>query len=227
MCGRFIASPYSWQELFTRHRDFLNGLDMPMGADDEDGIIDSFNVKPTQRIQMACVANGALTGSSARWWFVPHWHKGPASDWKATTFNAKIETAFEKPTFRTAWDKGRCIIPALGYYEWTGTKGKKEPWHITVGHNAPVFFFAGLWSPLADGTRSCAILTRPAAKDIAALHPRMPVILTSDEIAGWLGHATPNSALIANLGTGWDGRHSFHRVARLAVYCCVGNSALA
>jgi len=100
-----------------------------------------------QTVSMAYMHNDILRADAARWWFVPHWHRGPAADWKATTFNTKIETAHEKPSFRTAWERGRCIIPASGYYEWTGAKGQKTPWFISPQTNLPVFFFAGLYAP--------------------------------------------------------------------------------
>ena len=153
---------------------------------------------------MAYMRDGEVIASPARWWFVPHWHKGGVKDWKATTFNAKIETAHEKPTFRTAWQHNRCIIPATGYYEWTGPKGSKQPHYITVEQNVPVFFFAGLYSTLRDGTQTTTILTQDAAPEIAELHHRMPVVLPADQIEPWMGCEDGDY--------GWSGGFKHHAV---------------
>ncbi len=175
MCGRFAQAKLDWLSYFELFGD-IELPDIPV----------SFNVKPTQDIAMAYLNDGEMVTSPARWWFVPHWHKGSVKDWKATTFNAKIETAYEKPTFRTAWRHNRCVIPATGYYEWIGLKGKKQPHYITIGQNVPVFFFAGLYSTLGDGIQTATIMTKDAAPEIAELHYRMPVILLADQIESWL-----------------------------------------
>lgn len=161
---------------------------------------------------MALLQSDQLLLTTARWWFVPHWYKGDVKDWKQTTFNAKIETAAEKPSFRHAWRHQRCIIPALGYYEWTGEKGQKQPWHIAPQTNAPVFFFAGLQSQLDTGLRTCTVLTRPALPQIAHIHSRMPVMLSEDEINPWLRHSVDDDTVKATLGTAWDARIAYHMV---------------
>ena len=161
MCGRFILGESSWAE----YHESLSIL-RPEPAKV------SYNIRPTQSAPIAYYGENGLLASNARSWFVPHWHKGEVKDWKATTFNAKIETAHEKPAFRTAWKTGRCLIPASGYYEWTGEKGKKQPWFIGIETNAPVFYFAGLRSKLADDSETCTILTRASAPQIDHLHAR-------------------------------------------------------
>lgn len=193
MCGRFAQAKLDWPSYFEMFGD-IEPPDIPI----------SFNIKPTQDIAMAYMRDGEISTSQARWWFVPHWHRGEVRDWKATTFNAKIETAHEKPTFRTAWRHNRCVIPATGYYEWTGPKGKKQPHYITVEQNIPVFFFAGLYSTLLDGTQTATIMTQEAASQIAELHHRMPVILPADQIEPWLS--------CENRDYGWSGEFKFHTV---------------
>ncbi|MDA8584976.1 SOS response-associated peptidase [Rhodobacteraceae bacterium] len=163
----------------------------------------SFNIKPTEMVPVVTGRDRNLTTSLARWWFVPHWHKGNVKDWKQTTFNARIETAFEKPSFRTAWKTDRCLVPASGYYEWTGEKGKKQPHYITVEQNLPVFFFAGLHSTLEDGSETCTVLTRAATPEIARLHHRMPVILNSQETESWLDFADEDEQVIETYGQDW------------------------
>lgn len=175
MCGRFAQTKLDWPSYLEAFGD-IAPPDLPA----------SFNIKPTQDIAMAYMQDGEMIAAPARWWFVPHWHRGGIKDWKAATFNAKIETAHEKPTFRTAWKNNRCVIPATGYYEWTGPKGDKQPHYISVEQNAPVFFFAGLYSTLRDGTQTATVMTTKAAPDIKELHHRMPLILSTDQVTDWL-----------------------------------------
>ncbi|QYK42824.1 MAG: SOS response-associated peptidase [Paracoccaceae bacterium] len=144
-----------------------------------------FNIKPTE--QVLILARTPLTGMTARWWLVPSWFDGAAAkDWKATTFNARIEEARDKPTFRAVWRKGRCLIPAGGYYEWTGERGARQPHVILSAGNTQTLFFAGLASRWRD-LLTCTILTRAANDSIAGLHHRMPVILDAEERDAWLG----------------------------------------
>ncbi|KIC48201.1 SOS response-associated peptidase [Tateyamaria sp. ANG-S1] len=201
MCGRFILSTLSWYE----YHEFLSIL-----RPTETRV--SYNIKPTQDVACVTMRDGAPVASTARWWFVPHWHKGDVKDWKQTTFNARIETAAEKPTFRIAWKAGRCIIPASGYYEWTGSKGRKRPHFITVEQNAPVFFFAGVHSVLRDGTETCSIITRPAEPEIEQVHHRMPVILDSAQVTGWLEQSDDDAHVLSNYGMSWTNRFSVRDV---------------
>ncbi|MFZ1728395.1 MAG: SOS response-associated peptidase [Albidovulum sp.] len=194
MCGRFILGESNW----AQYHDALSIISSVSGEV-------SFNIKPTQTVSFAHLRDGSLSAGHARWWFVPHWHRGDVKEWKATTFNAKIETAFEKPTFRAAWTSGRCIVPASGYYEWTGPKAAKQPWFIAPQSNLPVFFFAGLYSTLNDGQCTCTILTRNASEDLQHLHPRMPVMLNSSELLSWLNRSESDQTAIESLGTSWAG----------------------
>ena len=201
MCGRFVLGDSNW----AQYHDALSLVD---GAKQDI----SYNIKPTQSVALAFISEGRIKADHARWWFVPHWHKGKVTDWKATTFNARIESAATKPSFRAPWKAGRCIIPASGYYEWTGEKGKKTPWFISPQSNVPIFFFAGLYSRLTDGLMSCSILTRSALSDIQHIHPRTPVMLSADEILPWLNHSASDDEVIDTFGTSWDGRMTYHKV---------------
>lgn len=142
-----------------------------------------YNVKPTQEVVI--LAKTPLEPMLARWWLVPSWHRGGLKDWKATTFNARIEEAKDKPAFRAVWRHGRCLIPAAGYYEWTGERGAKQPHFIHPAGNDETLFFAGLASRW-DGLLTCTILTRAANDTTADLHPRMPAILDPEERDAWL-----------------------------------------
>jgi putative SOS response-associated peptidase YedK len=132
-------------------------------------------------------------------------------DWKATTFNARIEEAQHKPTFRAVWRHGRCLIPAGGYYEWTGDKGGKKPHAVLSGGNEPTLWFAGLASRW-NGVLTCTMMTRAANADVAHIHHRMPVILNVDERERWLAGGDD----VECLGEGARLRH--HQVARFGTH---------
>ncbi|MEM1363484.1 MAG: SOS response-associated peptidase [Pseudomonadota bacterium] len=215
MCGRLVGGHMTQAQMLAIIEGFLYGT--PRIDPDAPPLVEGYNIKPTQQVGMIFDQDGDPVLSTARWWLVPSWHKGSLKDWKATTFNAKIETAREKPTFSRPWQNGRCLIPALGYYEWTGTKGKKQPWYITVERNAPVMFLAGLQSTRPDGLRSCTILTRAADADLTRLHPRMPVILTPEECLSWLQRTEDDASVITKYGTGWSGRFRAHPVQRFGI----------
>lgn len=202
MCGRFVYREVSWAEYY----ESLTIIKTSQTA------TDSYNVKPTQPIKIIYQGEDRLQEDVARWWFVPHWHRKDVKDWKATTFNARIETANDLPVFRYAWRSGRCAIPATGYYEWTGEKGSKQPWYITIEQNEPMMFFAGLMSTLSNNETTCAILTRDASEDLAELHHRMPVILNSDELMAWLTYDAADAEIIDTFGTKWDGDFKFWKV---------------
>ncbi len=137
-----------------------------------------------------------------RWGLVPSW----AKDIKIGTqmINARSETIFEKPAFRNAIDRRRCLIPADGFYEWKDIydeqidlfgepkkgKPKKQPYHITV-KTQPLYAFAGIyekWTNPADGSllQSFSVITCPPNELIETLHDRMPVILHREDHALWL-----------------------------------------
>ncbi|WP_323783717.1 SOS response-associated peptidase [Thalassovita sp.] len=212
MCGRFVAAEgMTWAQLFAIQRGFLDAGGQ-LRSEDAPDPAQGYNIKPTQQVAIAFAEGTDLVASSAHWWFVPYWHRGDVRDWKATTFNAKIETAAEKPTFRDAWRHGRCLIPARGYYEWTGQKGHKQPWFIAPLSNEPAFFFAGLMSKLSSELRSCTLLTRPADTEIAHIHDRMPVILRDDQVVPWLKAEVSDDEVRDSFGTGWNFRA--HKVRR-------------
>ncbi|APZ53761.1 SOS response-associated peptidase [Salipiger abyssi] len=194
MCGRFVDPN-------------LRGTDLEHSEIKIDPIPRRFNVKPTQEVLL--LAKPQLEPHYARWWFVPSWHKGELRDWKATTFNARIEDAASKPTFRAVWRHGRCLIPAAGYYEWTGEKGAKQPHFIRSAGNEETLWFAGLASRWGE-LLTCTIMTRAANAEVSDVHHRMPVILNSDEQDAWLGGSD-----CTNLGAGAMLRH--HPVARFGI----------
>lgn len=158
-----------------------------------------FNVKPTQEIYV--VGREGHLGL-ARWGLIPIWHKGELKDWKATTINARIEEAADKPTFRGPWKYGRCLIPAGGYYEWTGDRTPKQPHFFQGAGNEATLWFAGLTSPWRDELLTATIMTRAANSSVEPIHDRMPVILNTTEREAWLAGLTD-----LDIGAGAQVRH--------------------
>ena len=184
MCGRFAVGDTDG----TDWADWL-ALDPEVGWPDEPLPTGRWNIAPTQKIALVHRHDGRRRAEIARWALIPHWWRKPLSEFRATTFNARSEEAAGKPMFRDAWKRRRCLIPAIGWYEWTGKKGDKTPFFITIRRNTPGFWFAGLWADtVVEGERlvSATILTTAAGAATRHLHPRSPVVLGPDEVDRWL-----------------------------------------
>lgn len=175
MCGRYTL---------YHHEDDLASLfeveTFPLAA--------RYNIAPTQQVPVVVQReDGVREVGAMRWGLVPHWVKDPAA-FQANLFNARSESAAEKPSFRDAMRSKRCLLPASGFYEWKSVGGSKQPFHIRRRDGRPLAF-AGLWSAWRKNDAallSCTILTTSANDDLRPLHDRMPVILEADEFASWL-----------------------------------------
>jgi putative SOS response-associated peptidase YedK len=161
----------------------------------------SYNVAPTDDVPVIRVNKaGERTGSRLHWGLIPYWAKGVQP--KFSTINATVEKLTEPASWRGPWTRGqRCILPALGFYEWQlQADGKsKQPFYITL-NDQDVFGFAGLWdsSRGADGVKieSCTLVTMPANKLMTEIHNvkhRMPAILAKEDRDAWLT-AAPDEA---------------------------------
>ena len=145
-----------------------------------------YNIAPTQPIAVVGVQpkTGRRGLASLTWGLVPRASLGGERGF----INARAETAWEKPSFREAFARRRCLIPATGFYEWQNTGEKKrQPWLIRMASGG-LFAFAGLWEPpAASGTTpTCAILTTEPNDVAREIHDRMPVILDPADYALWL-----------------------------------------
>jgi putative SOS response-associated peptidase YedK len=154
-----------------------------------------YNVAPGDDVLAVTTdREGGLRGEQLRWGLVPSWAKQPETGLKM--INARVETVSERPAYRRAFERYRCLIPADGFYEWRAAPdgGRKQAFHIR-SVDQDLFAFAGLWSiwyaPDGSKLRSCTILTTAANEAITPLHDRMPVILAPDHEAEWLDSATP------------------------------------
>ena len=141
------------------------------------------------------VRNGHAGLVQLHWGLVPFFAKDASG--AARMINARSETLATKPSFRNAFRKRRCLIVADGFYEWTGPKGQKQAWYITLPSDGP-FGFAGLWELWrADDRktelRSCAIITIDASPGLRDIHNRMPVILQAGAYDAWLDPANEDA----------------------------------
>ncbi len=147
-----------------------------------------YNIAPTQPVGIVRQStHGAREFALVRWGLIPSWVKDPKGF--STLINARSETAAEKPSFRGALRHRRCLVPATGFYEWTGAPGAKRP-HLVRPVNGDLIAMAGLWEHWlgADGSEieTMAILTTEANRTMARLHDRMPVIVAAEHFGIWL-----------------------------------------
>lgn len=180
MCGRFA------QGLFEEWSDAPVKLEVPQGFKRR------FNIAPSEEALVRLADTSTLV--PMRWGLVPSWADDPAFGNK--TFNARIETAAQKPTFREAFRKRRCVVPIDGFYEWQGAKGNRVP-HLVRSTHGPMLL-AGLWEQ-AGATRTFSVLTMEPNAFVAKLHDRMPVALDAKSLALWLATDTLKSDSIEEI----------------------------
>jgi putative SOS response-associated peptidase YedK len=177
MCGRYTltANPEQLQQAFP-------GVKIP------EGIAPRYNIAPSQPV--AVIANNQPDRLDFFvWGLIPSWAKDPSIGNRM--INARAETLTEKPSYRNAFKRRRCLIPASGFYEWRQEPGQKSktPMYIRMASGDP-FAFAGLWevwnSPDGSQVLSCAIITTEPNTLMADIHNRMPVIIPSSDYTQWL-----------------------------------------
>jgi putative SOS response-associated peptidase YedK len=145
----------------------------------------SYNIAPTQQVATVLSENGKRKLEMLRWGLIPSWADDPEIGNRM--INARSETVAEKPSYRRAFKRSRCLILADGFYEWQRTDSGKQPFHIRMQDESP-FAFAGLWEgwDKGDGLRSCTIITTEANDLVGEVHNRMPVILHAEDYEMWL-----------------------------------------
>jgi putative SOS response-associated peptidase YedK len=175
MCGRYLilSSPEAFRRLF--------------GYREQPSFPPRYNVAPTQPAPIVRMAEGARQFALVRWGLIPPWVDDP----RAFTLivNARAESVNDKPAFRNAMRRRRCLFPADGFYEWKDDAGRKGAFCVRPKDRAPIAF-AGLWEtwmgPHGEELETAAIVTTAANRDLAALHPRMPVIIPAEAFDLWL-----------------------------------------
>jgi len=171
MCGRFslTTSP----EIISQHFGFsISLLFEPR-----------YNIAPSQDI---LAINDNHETVMLRWGLIPSWAKDPSIGYKM--INARAETVAEKPSFRSAYQSRRCLVPADGFYECKREESVKQPYHIRREDRQP-FSFAGLWeewSGTHESICSCTIITTEANSLLTPIHHRMPVVVRQSDYNIWL-----------------------------------------
>lgn len=172
-----------------------------------------YNIAPTQPVSVI-VQHGHKNIEAFRWGLVPFW----AKDMKIGNrmINARSETLAEKPAFRAAFKRRRCLIPTSGFYEWQRQGKEKIPTYIRVAGEQP-FAFAGLWEewhgPNAEVLHSCTIVTTQANDFMAPIHQRMPVILTASQQSLWLDPSIEDPQTLNDLLHPYQGPMEAHPVS--------------
>ncbi len=187
MCGRYAF--YSPQEAVRR----LFGVTSAAPLEPR------YNICPTQFVPVVRTSDARTRELAMLYWgLVPFWAKEKSLG--ARMINARAETVAEKPAFRAAYRKRRCLVLADGYYEWRPSTQGKQPWFIRAADGEP-FAMAGLWESWGTGDvlESCTIITTAAIGSVAQLHDRMPRILPASHYGEWLDPAAKLESLDAML----------------------------
>jgi putative SOS response-associated peptidase YedK len=187
MCGRFVLIT----DLSVIARDF----DVP---DVSVVFSPSRNISPGRHIPVVTSSGHGKMLASYLWGLIPFWAKDPSVG--AKLINARAETVMQKPSFKNAFVKRRCLIPADGFYEWRKTENKKVPYLFALKSGLP-FAFAGLYekwmAPDHKPVETCTIITTAANEIVQPIHDRMPVIVPKDAQGIWLNtEGTDTSTLL-------------------------------
>src|SRR6187399_1270514 len=175
MCGRYCitSAPEAIRALF-RYREQPN---FPA----------RYNVAPTQPVAIVRMAEGSREFALVRWGLIPAWVKDPRGF--SLLINARGESVLDKPAFRNAMKRRRCLFPADGFYEWKRDGNRKQPYFVRLKSGQPMAF-AGLWEtwsgPNGEELETAAIVTTAACRSIAHIHDRMPVIVAPAAFDFWL-----------------------------------------
>ena len=205
MCGRFVS-----REQAALEREYNVRIRNPFER--------VYNAAPSMRLPVIRPGEreGEREALSMRWGLIPGWWSQPTLP--TATINARSEEAAGKPMWRGALRHNRCLVPALGWYEWHLALEGKVPYFIHAPGLAGLCF-AGLWSewkdPAGELQLSFAILTRAASPVLAALHNRMPVVLPPSAWDDWLAPwPADHAARLAAQVAGADGEFEYCPVSR-------------
>ncbi len=186
MCGRYliISIPEAMRRLFR----YLEQPNFPP----------RYNVAPTQPVPIVRRDGGDRHFALVRWGFIPSWVKDPRDI--SLIFNARGETVADKPAFRNAMKRRRCLFPADGFYEWK--RDGRQPYVIRPRDGGPIAF-AGLWEvwigPNGEEVETACIVTTSANRLLAPIHDRMPVVISEAAFDVWLDAADDKVAAAAAL----------------------------
>jgi putative SOS response-associated peptidase YedK len=207
MCGRFLLTspPKAVHDLFAT----VEKPDFPP----------RYNITPSQPISVVLLEGGERHIKLMRWGLIPSWVKDPRTF--ALLFNARADSVLDKPSFKNAMKRRRCLIPADGFYEWQTLGAARKPFYIhpaREGKRAGPIAFAGLYEtwegPNGEVMDTVAIITTEASGDLRAIHDRMPVVIAPEAFDFWLDcsrvDAEPAAALLVPARRGF---FNFHEIS--------------
>lgn len=185
MCGRYAL--YGPHSRYREHFAMQAWLDFG----------EKYNVAPSSAMPVIRQApSGERVVDLLQWGLIPHWAKDPTIGHKLTI--ARAETISEKPSFRDAFKRRRCLVPADGFYEWQSVGRTKQPYFIRLRSGEPMAM-AGLWeswrSPTGDVVRTFCIVTTAPNAAVSQIHDRMPVLIRPEDFAVWLDPAIDGATL--------------------------------
>ena len=184
MCGRFAL--YSSVQAIVDYAKILNRMQE---------LNPNYNVAPGQRIPVIINKQDGKYFDIFQWGLIPFWAKDPKIGYKM--INSRAETIAEKPSFKYAFKRRRCLIPANGFYEWR--KKDKQPFYIHL-KDRELFTFAGIWenwkSPEGMNIKTCSIITTESNEFMQPIHHRMPVILDREKEFDWISDKMEDSKML-------------------------------
>ena len=189
MCGRYASS---------RGADHLVGhfeVDEPP----EEVLPPSYNVAPTDPVYAVLQRSEGRLLKVCRWGLVPSWADDPKVG--SRFINARRETLADKPAFRSAYQRRRCLVPADGYYEWKPEPGGKQPWYLTAQDGEPLAM-AGLYEVWRRELWTVTVVTTSAPDELGEIHDRTPLLVPREAWARWLDPevADPGDLLVPGVG---------------------------
>jgi putative SOS response-associated peptidase YedK len=188
MCGRYLitTAPEAFRRLF--------------GYPEQPNFPPRYNVAPTQPVPIVRIAEGRRQFALVRWGLIPPWVKDPRKF--TLLINARADSVNDKPAFRNAMRRRRCLFPADGFYEWKDEAGRKRAYCVRPKDGGPLAF-AGLWEtwmgPNGEEMETATIITTAANRDLAHLHERKPVIVPPEAFDLWLDCKTVDAVTAAAL----------------------------
>lgn len=189
MCGRYVIS--STPAAIKAHFGYAETPNFPP----------RYNVAPTQPIPVVRLKDGKREFVLMRWGLIPAWVKDPQTF--PLLINARTESVIDRPAYRAAMRRRRCLVPADGFYQWREVGGRKQAYFVHRKTSEAPLAFAGLWEtwtgPNGEELDAAAIVTTDANRTLGAIHPRMPVILPPEAFDPWLDCAKVDAKTAAAL----------------------------
>jgi putative SOS response-associated peptidase YedK len=186
MCGRYVIK--TPPDIMRQTFDYAGLPNFPP----------RYNVAPTQPVPVVRIDNGQRSFALVRWGFIPSWVTDPRRF--SLLINARAEAVLDKPAFRNAVRRRRCLIPADGFYEWKSEGGRKRPFYAAAGN---LVAFAGLWEswmgPNGEEMETACIITTAANRTLRPLHDRMPAVIPPEAFDMWLDCARVDAETAAAL----------------------------